>query len=382
MKKVVIMLITVCVLCSSFLACSKKEVNVDKPVTGIDPIFSEYVGYYNESPTLIEEDGARFVFYGRNTVKNDKDTASIAVRKGVKTENAYEYSHYATVLEKGKEGAWDSVDIKQPTVVKGDFVYSGKHYEYLMAYSGTDKGDRTDYQIGFAVSNSLTSKFTKVGNEPMVSYDSDDYMLDVTRTEGLVEPSFVSYDKSSKVYLFFTIYRPTAAHLGKCMELDLSGDLNQMSSKKADLCLTVTSFGIEENTTYSYIAGGDYAYVRNSDEFVVVRESLPKATEVPYTSTSVCVVRGNAYDVLYKVGKVEGWADISGAIDSFKTSSIDEEGKFDGYSRIYAGCLLKDAYGDLIVNNNKITVLITSKCTAEVENYDFTSQIHEVETSL
>ena len=61
---------------------SEEETYEQKKISGIDPVFSESQGYYNESPSVFEAaSGERYLYYTRNTVKNDDATDSIAVRK-------------------------------------------------------------------------------------------------------------------------------------------------------------------------------------------------------------------------------------------------------------------------------------------------------------
>ena len=71
-----------------------------------------------------------------------------------------------------------------------------------MAYSGTDREDRTNAQIGFAVAETPTGEWTKVGTQPIVSFDSSEWdSVGLTYYPGAIEPSLVSFDEGGLAVL-------------------------------------------------------------------------------------------------------------------------------------------------------------------------------------
>ncbi|MDC7280677.1 MULTISPECIES: hypothetical protein [Pseudobutyrivibrio] len=89
-------------------------------------------------------------------------------------------------------GAWDSVQVCDPSVVEGDFVFQGKNYRYLMAYLGCATYDCTANEVGFAVSNNLQT-WRKTGR--VVEAIRDGHW-------GVGQPSLINYN--GVIYLFYT----------------------------------------------------------------------------------------------------------------------------------------------------------------------------------
>ena len=94
---------------------------------------------------------------------------------------------------------WDSYHNCDPTVVEGNFVYNNKTYKYAIAYTGIDNdglnNSLVSNRIGLAVSNSLTSGWTKVGSTPFVN-------TTVTDKWGVGQPSLIYVN--DKLILFYT----------------------------------------------------------------------------------------------------------------------------------------------------------------------------------
>ena len=189
---------------------SEEETYEQKKLSGIDPVFSESQGYYNESPSVFEAaSGERYLYYTRNTVKNDDATDSIAVRKATYTANGWTYGDAKTLLVPSESG-WDSKSVFGADVVRGSFSYRGTGYSYLMAYSGSDEKNRANAEIGLAVSKTPDGEWVKVGSSPVVTFDAGHYdPMGILSYRGAIEPSLVSFDKGGKVYLFYTYYTPT-----------------------------------------------------------------------------------------------------------------------------------------------------------------------------
>lgn len=74
-KRIVSRVAAVALLCFvtvSAAACSNEtEEFVSKPVTGIDAMFDESLGYYNEHPCVVQvSETERYVYYTKNTARS------------------------------------------------------------------------------------------------------------------------------------------------------------------------------------------------------------------------------------------------------------------------------------------------------------------------
>jgi hypothetical protein len=60
------------------------------------------------------------------------------------------------VLFPGPEGAWDSVNVCDPSILEGSFTYEGSTYRYALFYTGNDIFAINHCQVGVAFSTDLT----------------------------------------------------------------------------------------------------------------------------------------------------------------------------------------------------------------------------------
>ncbi|SDI34911.1 hypothetical protein SAMN05421493_11225 [Pseudobutyrivibrio sp. 49] len=133
-------------------------------------------------------------------------------------------------------GSWDSVQVCDPSVVEGNFIYMGKPYKYLMAYLGCATYDCTANEIGFAVSNNLAS-WRKTGR--VVEAIRDGHW-------GVGQPSLINYN--GIIYLFYT-----------------SGTVSQTTTFVEQLDCTdlgnVQHLGKKQITcSYDFISNADFAF--------------------------------------------------------------------------------------------------------------------------
>lgn len=359
--------------CNGTPAGPSKEPFVAKPSFGINAVFDESLGYFNENPCVVEEDGKRYLFYTRNSVKDDALSTTIAVRVGEKVEGKYVYGDFTTVLEKGE--GWNGGQIYQASVVKADVTYKGTPYAYMMAYAATaNREDRYDAQIGLAFSDSLTGGWVRA-DAPYITH-SRDWFDSTTRTFGAVEPSFVNIgENADKVLLFYTYHSAIGVHHAKFVEMDLTVDLENASTA-GYLGLLVSNVGVEDTATTSILTRADYAYDAATGKLWAVRDVWTQANDYkPYETTSVQALNANMDDVLYKTHDVAGWERFG--VDIGKTRTADIQAGKNGYNRIYSACLIKDVRGRAQVTDGNLEVLFTTTATeVDHENYAFTSQIH------
>ena len=363
-KRILSLLLGVCAFAFVFSSCGGQgstppdnppagEAYEDKKFVGIDPVFKESQGYYNESPSAFEtESGDRYLYYTRNSVKNDDTTDSIAVRKGVYTASGWKYGEAKTVLTTSASG-WDSKAVFGADVIKGTFAYGGKDYSYLMAYSGSSEKNRANAQIGLAVAETPDGEWVKVGTSPVVRFNAGNYdPMGILSYRGAIEPSLVSFDQGGKVYLFYTYYEYLNGSY--VLEIDASNlDSIAIGGRKLVPVSGLKDQGASNTQLYS----GDFVYDAEADSLIAVRNIATTVTVLPKVSEGIQIVTASAdlLDTIYQdwvpgADRTSWWSQISadGKIEAEDTAVEDDVNKIFGYERIFGGCIVSDAYGHLL----------------------------------
>lgn len=357
----------------------------EKPITGVDPLWNEPLGYYNISPSAMKvSETEMYVYYTRNEeIYNDK-TDTIAVRKGtLKEDGTYEFGDFVTVLRpSGSKEKWDGIYVFAPDVIKGKFTYNGETYNYLMAYCGSVVSGRMNAQIGFAVAKNPMDEFIKVGEEPIVKFNAFDYSPSgLQRFKGAQEPSLVSYDKKGKIQILYSDYGKY--NHSYVIEMDCS-DLSNI--KKGGRMLPDTS-GLYDGTTNTHLYSADWCYDQVNDEYIVCRnfssttQGLPacaEAVQIVYAKSKVLTEVDNTRDGIYWNLINDKYYKI-GAIKTSDDYSTDEK-KWEGYYRVYNGCMIANQYG-WVENPEKVEILFTSSAldTSKYltgDQYKFSQMIH------
>lgn len=226
-------------------------------------VSTDYVsdGYYRYAPTTVVEDGVRHVFYCRNV---DANVVVDGVYHAVQAADGA-LSGETLVLEPADStgSAWDSYHVCDPSVVAGAFVYGGRTYKYLMAYLGVkgmsgdgscDGAKCVNNKVGLAVSDSLTSGWVRMGEDPVVESEHADWW-------GVGQPSLVSLNGAGKVALFY------AGDYGtRMLTLDFTDDTKttaSLTTKTGDAGTAVSCEGVTDlalTTKKMTITNGDFAY--------------------------------------------------------------------------------------------------------------------------
>jgi len=387
MKKIVCFLMSV-LFTASLASCGGTEKIDYKPITGVDAIFDDSLGYNNEDPSIMQIDEyTRYVYYTRNKEKFGDFSNSIWVRKGVFDGEKYVYGKAKQVLTTSESG-WDSRYTYAPTVIKGDFTYNGATYRYLMAYAGSkNKANLNNSQIGLAVGNSADGEFIKVGNAPIVEYDVYDWDVSgMASVKGASDPSLISYDLKSKVMLFYSFYSPTVSISERVLELDLSKDLNTLTSYNVLEGLLVNTSGIRDSSMAPTFLGADFAYDQANDTLYSVRDYYEIATEAPFVAEAVQIVKGSFLRAVYEIpsfdNEVEIWTTINDKINAIDTGVIGDENRFNGYDRIYSAGIVRDAFGRTFYED-KIEIIYTSVATADTtKDYAYSAMLHSFTQEL
>ncbi len=325
----------------------------DKKFAGIDPVFKESLGYYNESPSVFESaNGDRYLFYTRNSVKNDDTTDSIAVRKGKYTASGWQYGEAKTILTASESG-WDSKSVFGCDVIKGTFNYGGKTYSYLMAYSGSNQKGRVNAQIGLAVAETPDGEWVKVGTSPVVTFNAGDYdPTGILSYRGAIEPSLVSFDKAGKVYMFYTYYEYLNGSY--VLEMDLSNLDNPVLGGRK---LVEVSGLKDTGSTNTQLYSGDFVYDGEGDTLIAIRNIATTVSVLPKVSEGLQLVTASA-DILNTIDhgwipeseRTAWWSQLcsAGKIEADDTAVETDVNKMFGYERIFGGCIVSDEFGHLL----------------------------------
>ena len=130
-------------------------------------------GFYRYAPSTLVESGVRHVFYVRNT---ESRVVVDGICHAVQAADGTLGTETLVLTPADSTGtAWDSYHVADPSVIAGAFYYEGHVYRYLMAYLGvkgrpgdasSDGARSINNKIGFAVSDSLTSGWVRMGTNP------------------------------------------------------------------------------------------------------------------------------------------------------------------------------------------------------------------------
>lgn len=209
-------------------------------------------------------------------------------------------------------GAWDSVQVCDPSVVAGNFSFNGGTYRYLMAYLGCATYNCTNNEVGFAVSNDLWN-WTKVGR--VVACVRDGFW-------GVGQPSLMNINNDGNVLLFYT--SGTAAKTTTYVEYLGCSDLNN-----------IVSYGKQEiKCSYDFISNADFAYANGS--LYMTCDTHPFAGGALNFISDKQSVYEAAWDGSFdSIGRL-GWNRVA----QIGASST-------GYAKNHNGCFVRDSYGNL-----------------------------------
>lgn len=210
-----------------------------------EDIFTIPDGTYNYCPSVIDDNGNISMFYCSN-IKPYKIIDNICFSETTINNNDVVMKNRTTVLSPS-ENDWDSVHVCDPSVISGNFTYQGNTYKYLMAYLGCNTLDNQKNQIGFAISNSLSSGWIKINSNPIIKCNYDSSKSDFQW--GIGQPSLINLDNNGHVLLFYTegTYNLTST---KVQELNLS---------YSDNIEFINNITISNKGTNDFISNADFA---------------------------------------------------------------------------------------------------------------------------
>ena len=176
--------------------------------------FDEEQQLYNYAPCVMVDGYEAHIYYCTSMISGKAGADDrIGYRHGLKKNGVWYWGPKTLALDLG-EGPddWDRTDVCDPDVVKGEFVYNGETYNYLMAYLGCWTTGNYENAYGFAVSKTPAGPFTRVeGLCPLYDFWelNPDYVYpghdDETYSRwGWGQCSLISIDQKGMVLVFDT----------------------------------------------------------------------------------------------------------------------------------------------------------------------------------
>lgn len=222
---------------------------------------------FNYCPSVIEEeDGTRYVFYCSTAVSGVIQD-HIFCRKGTRRENgSYEWSEKTLVLAPRYFSEYfDAFHCCDPCVIKGDFLYNGQRYRYLMAYTGNTSS--VNNKVGIAVSDSLMEGWIAL-EEPLITYSGDPSHW------GVGQPTLLSADKKGEVLLVYSVGGNSTYNVVERWDFsDLNEPVRLSSDKVTEKGLTSLNGGLD------YLSNTDIAFDEKTSRFYVVSDCHPNPTD-------------------------------------------------------------------------------------------------------
>ncbi|MBR2473392.1 MAG: hypothetical protein IKB44_05540, partial [Clostridia bacterium] len=314
------------------------------------------VGTFNYCPSIIiDDDGFAYMYYCTNSGFDGYSFQQgvedhIGCRKGTPDGNGgYTWGAETLVLSPSNSG-WDSQNVCDPSVIKGNFKYNDgngvKDYTYLMAYLGANNSDNVENETGLAVSNDPMSGWVKVGTTPFIDAPAFDSQLKKDNPNynqwGEGQPSLVSIDNAGMAYIFWTYGVGEGVNEIHFMEYDFS-DLNNIVESDVKV-LTAKGLTKYNGAVDHEINNVDFMYDSVNDVFYMVGESHPWTSAIPSDVSQYFRIAYISADEL----EDGTWTMIGHFKDTDPT-----------FTRSHNAGFLRDAYGHLPANAEFLGVYYT-----------------------
>lgn len=302
----------------------------------------EFIQIYNYCPSVIVDGDYAHIYYCSN-----KDSGvvgdHIAYREGRRKNGVWYWSPKSLIMGPGEKGEWDSGNVCDPDVIKGEFKYDDHTYQYLMTYLGCTTTDNSSNAFGFAVADNPAGpwiKCSKVG--PLYDFYADhpNYVYEEGVNEfiwGWGQSSMISVDKKGKVLLFFTGRSTT----GQSVELY---DFSDMNNPKLEWHYDMSNKNIVDlNGAQDTICNAQLVYDDNLKCFYMLSDVHPfDANQWPTNlplETRVTMINDFGSEQIGDCFKNPNalWVNVE---------SLGEDNL--GYPRIHNTCFERDPYGHIL----------------------------------
>lgn len=311
--------------------------------------------FYNYCPSIKIENNEMHSYYCTN-----KDWGNITDYIGYRNGRIYEDKLYQSdekLVIAPTPDTWDERHTCDPTVIKGEFLYNGETYNYLMAFLGCVPSDCTLNETGIAVSKNPQGPWIKCNSStddgvpinPLVPYKDFDC---TSKNWGTGQASLVSVDEKGRVIIFTTVGCPIGS-LTNIREYDLS-NINKLQKIRE---ATMFTDGIVGKSTR--VNNADYCYDKVNKKFLMAKGRSPFGQDglTPnFIASQVDVYYLNAekydnpFDIFFDKERTEQWHFID---------TVDE--KLSGYPRNHNTGLITNEYGHMYLSDRIGVAFSTSQ---------------------
>lgn len=270
----------------------------------------------------------------------------------IKLDRSYNYSALQSVLQPGSDGSWDDHHTCDPSVIEGQFLFSGQNYRYALFFLSNANGVYYN-EIGVAFSNSLDAISWKKYPEQIVyktwSESGDQLLSGGAKSWGVGQPSAVSLDGKGKVLLTYTIGDKTGTYVA-FQELEMS----DMSNLQMGPVKRIVETGLLKSSgKQDYTCDADFAINGEKDMIVMIRPIgdpvseypayIPVAQEIDYMPLSDFLGLRGSWTPLFKV-----------------------DSAFSGFPRNHNAALERDSFGHISDPLNPGFFYTVSKASPDV----------------
>jgi len=323
------------------------------PKTYVKPIVRDT--FYERDADIIQEGEYRYQIFTTNKTNADTDSV-IAIRRGTKEGADWTYGNYIVAVE-GSEAGWDRF-IGTASVVKGAFTKNGETYNYLMAYCASSKTTETANQIGFAVAKEIMGEWTKLGTEPIFTFDQS-----LASVNGCYAPSLVNPSKQGAVRLFYT-YADAFGHFARFADIDMT-DLDNIEIDQNNMLPFEGS-----SDSDGMFPNSDWAYDATNGKYYVAKDISPAPEGTSHYANEFEIVSIDE-DELYTTDQGNGYS---------KVVSYDyEKLSLNQTDRMHSASIVTDEYG--CISSVSVIEINYSFCSAQAGNttdYLFTQRLRDV----
>ncbi len=380
MKKIVAILLVAAIVAGSAVmnSCGEKSEKIPEGYVaetdgGLMFGEPEFSNIYNYCPSVMVDGDDGYVWYCSNESSGSAGD-HIAYRRGKNIGGKWYWGEKQIILGP-EEGKYYSGNICDPDVVKGEFLYKGETYTYLMAVLGCVTVDNSANMFGFKAAKSPDGPWIDI---PELSplYDFYDfypgYEYDGVNNFiwGWGQASLVNVDKKGKALLFYTGRSGT----GQKVEY---WDFSDLANPKGIYEAEVTNKGVTDlNGGKDSICNAQFMYDEQSDRFYMICDTHPFSpfewpTNLPYSSRIYYMDNATNAETGYVFqNKKNSWTELT---------TIDEEKT--GFPRNHNCCFYRDPYGRKL-NGNKLDVAYTMSLTGADWKVLYTYRIYRLEIDL
>ena len=336
----------------------------------------EFSQLYNYSPCVMVDGNEAHIYFCTSMISGKAQADDrIGYRHGIKKDGVWYWGPKTIALDKGEEGEWDSMDVCDPDVIKGEFSYNGEQFNYLMTYLGCITPGNYENAYGFCVSKEPSGPWIRVdGLCPLYDFyeANPDYVYpghDDPKYSlwGWGQSSMISFDKKGKVLVFDTGRSIT----GQTCEL---WDFSNLNAPTMIWSSPISNRGMNDlNGHPDTICNAQLVYDPKLECFYMLSDAHPfDETIVPEnlpTETNISMINDfnseNIGDCFLNPKAV--WAHL-GSINPDNT----------GFPKNSNACFERDPYGWMIQKGNSIDILYSAVPSGVSSQWIFSFRIYRL----